>query len=94
MNRSIVTALNSHSIKYEETLEFHKPFEYLLLPVPSNIYNGDDIRRCKNKCKLKEVLLVCIENSNKTAFLSFLIDVSLVDHMVFINTVVSDLPST
>ena len=60
MNRSILSALNSYSIKSEVALDFRQLLQYPLCLVPLSICNGDSTRRRTNKSRLTEVMLICV----------------------------------
>ena len=94
VNRSILSALNSYSIKSTVALDFRKILEYPLCPVPLSICNGDGTRRRTSKSKLKEVLLADSESFDKAILNTFPKDVLLVDLIALISTMVYDLPAT
>ena len=88
VNRSILSALNSYSIKSAVVLDFWQLLQYPLCPVPLSIYNSDGTRRRTNKSKLKELLLIGAGSLNKSVLASFPKDVLLVDLIALINTMV------
>ena len=94
VNRSILSALNSYSIKSAVALDFRQLLQYPLCPVPLSICNGDGTRRRTNKSKLKESLLIGVGSLDKSVLTSFPKDVLLVHLIALINTVVFELPST
>ena len=57
VNRSILSAFNSYSIKSAVARDFRQLLQYPLCPVPLSICNGNVTRRRTNKSKQKEVLL-------------------------------------
>ena len=79
MNRSILSALNSYSIKSED---FRQLLLYPLCLVPLT-----------NKSKLMEVMLICVVSLAKSVLVSIPKDDLLVDLIALINTMVFELPS-
>ena len=94
VNWSILSALNSYSIKSAVALDFRQLLHYPLCLVPLSIFNGDGSRRRTSKSKLKEVLLIGVGSLDKSVLASFPEDVLLVDLIALINTKVFELPST
>ena len=94
MNRSILSVLNSYSIKSAVALDFRQLLQYPLCPVPLSTCNGDGTRHRTNKSKLKELLLIGVGSLDKSILASFPKDVLLVDLIALINTMVFELPST
>lgn len=85
---SILSALNSHSIKSEVALDFWKPVEYPLCLALFIICNGDGTRGCSNKCKQNEVLLLDVGSSDEAVLVVLLVDViGLINEIVFCFTI-------
>ena len=57
VNRSILSAFNSYSIKSAVARDFRQLLQYPLCPVPLSTCSGNVTRRRTNKSKQKEVLL-------------------------------------
>ena len=57
VNRIILRALNSCSLKTRKPFIFKHSLSYSLSPVPLSIWNPDGTRRHTAKCKLKYILL-------------------------------------
>ena len=93
MNRSILSAPNSYSIKYAVALDFRQLLQYSLCPVSLSICNGDGMRRRTNKSKLKEVLIIGVGSLDKSVLASFPEDF-LVDLIALISTMVFELSLT
>ena len=93
VNRSILSTLNSYIIKSAVALDFRQLLQYPLCPVPLSICNGDGTRRCTNKSKLKELLLIGVGSLDKSVLASFPKDILSVDLIALINTKVFELPS-
>ena len=94
VSRSILSALNSYSIKSAVALDFRQLLQYPLCLVPLSIFNGDGTRRRTNKNKIKEVLLIDAESLDKPVLDSLPENVLLVDLIALINKMVFELPTT
>jgi len=88
VNRSILSALNSYSLKSGIAVDFQEALEYPLCPIPLSICNADSTRRFTAKSKLKDSLLTGVTNNE-----DFIHDVILVDTMALINLIIK-IPST
>ena len=93
-NWSILSALNSYSIKSAVALDFRQLLQYSLCPASLSICTDDRSRRRTNKSKLKKVLLIYFDSLDKLIFASFPKDVLLIDLISLINTMIFELPST
>ena len=71
LQKWILSALNSYSIKSAVALDFRQLLQYPLCPVPLSICNGDGTRRRTNKSKLKESLLIGVGSLDKSVLASF-----------------------
>ena len=62
VSRNILGALNSYSLKTGKPGDFKKAQSYSLSPVTLSIYNHDGSRRHTAKSKLKDILMLDLED--------------------------------
>ena len=89
VNRSILSALNSYSLKSGVVVYFQEALQYRLCSVPLSLCHTDGTRCHTTKSKLKDTLLVCVQIKEKEVSSVSLIDsILLVDTMALIHTMV------
>ena len=91
VNRNVLGALVSFSVRSGQAIDIEKALEYPLCPIPLSIANADGSRRQTLKSKLMEVLksyteisgLTCCDESSMTSIAAVVIDfIALVRTMV------------
>jgi hypothetical protein len=93
VNRNILGALASYSLKTGTAVDFEKALQYPLSPVPLSISHADGTQRGNVKSKLKDIILDDVKELSFDETKNIKRDVVVVDMMGLMNTV-TKIPST
>ena len=93
VNRNILGALNSFSLKTNVAVDYRKALKYPLNPCPLSICHADGKKRSTQKSDLKNILLKSVDNLSMHEINNASNDAVVVDMMGLIN-IISQIPDT